>query len=56
MKEIRCKECNRFLLKASWGEFEIKCTYSKCKTINKIKLTSYKYLLTVFPEQATIKS
>lgn len=56
MKEIRCRECKRFLMKALWGEFEIKCPNSRCKTINKVKLSSHKYLLTAKPQQATIKS
>ena len=56
MKEIHCKDCNRFLCKLAFGELEIKCPNSKCKAINTVKLTSYKQLLTARPSEASIKS
>ena len=45
MKEIHCKDCGRFLLKIAFGEVEVKCTNSKCKSVNKVLVYSYKSML-----------
>jgi phage FluMu protein Com len=55
MKELHCSECGRFLLKAAFGEFEVKCTNSKCKHVNHFRLDSYKALLTAKEAKAKIK-
>jgi LSD1 subclass zinc finger protein len=54
MKLIHCKECERFLCKLTNGELEIKCP--KCKTVNIVKVTSYKQMLTTEPKQVNIKA
>lgn len=56
MKDLRCSECGRFLLKMAFGEIEIKCPNSKCKHVNKFKLTSYTQLLTTPDVKAILKA
>lgn len=56
MKEIHCKDCGRFLCKLSFGQLELKCPNSKCKAINRIRIDSYKALLTAKEAKANIKS
>ena len=52
MKEIRCRECNRYLCKLSFGALEIKCP--SCKAVNRIEIVSYRQLLTEKPDSHTI--
>lgn len=39
MQEIRCKKCNRLLMKAEGGYNVIECVCPKCKYYNKIDLS-----------------
>lgn len=38
MTEIRCKKCNRLLLKAERGHNVIECKCTKCGFLNRISL------------------
>lgn len=42
MQELRCSDCDRFLLKYAFGQFEVKCP--NCKSINHVKSLSQKHL------------
>ena len=53
MKDIHCTNCGRFLCKLAFGEIEIKC---RCKTVNKVRVDSYKALLTGKLEGNSIKA
>lgn len=40
MREIRCKKCNRLLMKTDGGSSVIECKCPKCGYFNKISFTS----------------
>lgn len=54
--EVHCNGCGRFLCKLFHGEIEIKCPNNKCKTVNRVKLTTYRQLLTTPPEPAILSA
>lgn len=58
MKSFYCKGCGRMLCKLNFGEIEIKCPNSRCKTVNVIRIISNKHLLqlTAVEENAILKS
>lgn len=56
MREIHCKDCGRFLLKAEFAHIEIKCNNSRCKAVNTVKLVNSKILLTSREADPIIKA
>ena len=55
MKEMHCKDCNRFLCKLGFGEIIIKCPNTRCKKINRLRLDTYTSLLTAKLDKDSIK-